>query len=346
MPIDFTVAVRTYNAEKRLPEVLDHLLAQNNAEGLQWEVLIVDNNSTDRTAAIVAEYAQRWRQDSQIRFLCEPRQGAGYGRELAMREAASEALVGFLDDDNLPEPTWLAAAYRFGQEHPKAGAYGGNIYPRLEVPSPENFYQIKFLLAVGDSGDASFRYPKTFVRRRCPVNPGCVIRKQAWQEAVPQHRRLWGRDESWSFVATCAEDVEVLHYIINSRWEVWHNAEMKVWHHMPARRLEPEYLLKIARNSGLSAHALRLSKLHPWQQPLLMLLLPAFILLGGLRVVLFYLRYRSQLTTDIVKACLFQRQIGIFLSCFVTPRARCYDDHLGRPQQNQAINPIGNVGIQ
>jgi hypothetical protein len=77
-----------------------------------------------------------------------------------------------------------------------------------------------------------------------------------------------------------------------------------------------------------------------------MLLLPAFILLGGLRVVLFYLRYRSQLTTDIVKACLFQRQIGIFLSCFVTPRARCYDDHLGRPQQNQAINPIGNVGIQ
>jgi hypothetical protein len=102
---------------------------------------------------------------------------------------------------------------------------------------------------------------------------------------------------------------------------------------MPATRLEPEYLLKLARTSGLSAHALRLSKLHPWQQPLLMLLLPTFILLGGLRVAVFYLRYRSELTTDIVKGCLFQRQIGIFLSCFATPRARRYDDPPGQSQQ-------------
>lgn len=57
MPIDFTVAIRTYNAEKRLPEVLDRLLVQIKTEGLGWEVLIVDNNSTDRTAADVAEYA-------------------------------------------------------------------------------------------------------------------------------------------------------------------------------------------------------------------------------------------------------------------------------------------------
>lgn len=57
MPVDFTVAIRTYNAEKRLPEVLDRLLVQIKTEGLGWEVLIVDHNSTDRTAADVAEYA-------------------------------------------------------------------------------------------------------------------------------------------------------------------------------------------------------------------------------------------------------------------------------------------------
>ncbi|MBW4579873.1 MAG: hormogonium polysaccharide biosynthesis glycosyltransferase HpsE [Tildeniella nuda ZEHNDER 1965/U140] len=344
MPIDFTVAIRTYNAEKRLPEVLDRLLAQTNHEGLRWEVLIVDNNSTDRTAAVVAEYTQRWRQDSYIRYLSEPRQGGGYTRELAMREAASEALIGFLDDDNLPEETWLDAAYRFGQDHPQAGAYGGNIYPQLDIPSPEEFHRIKFLLAVSDSGDTDFQYPRTFMSRRSPVNPGCVFRKQAWEEAVPQRRRLWGRDESWRFMATCAEDVEVLHYIINSRWEVWHNGQMKVWHHLPARRLEPEYLLKIARTSGLSAHALRLSRLHPWQQPLLMLLVPALVLVGALRVALFYLRYRNQLEIDIVKACLLQRQIGIFLSCFATPRARRYDDSPAEPLQPQVV-PMRNVGV-
>jgi glycosyltransferase involved in cell wall biosynthesis len=335
MPINFTVAIRTYNAEKRLPEVLDRLLTQINTENIHWEVLVIDNNSTDQTAAVVAEYAQRWRPDSQIRYLSEPRQGVGYGRELAMREAASEALVGFLDDDNLPEQTWLATAYRFGQQHPNAGAYGGNIYPKLDTPSPDDFHRIQFLLAINDSGSASFRYPRTFIGRRSPINPGCVIRKQAWQEAVPQSRRLWGRDESQRSMATCAEDVEVFHYIINSRWEVWHNGDMQVWHHMPARRLEPEYLLRMARKSGLSAHALRLSRLHPWQQPLLMALSPMFILWGGLRVILFYLRYGNQLATDIVKACLFQRQIGIFLSCFATPRSRRYDESPSHPRATQ-----------
>lgn len=338
MPVDFTVAIRTYNAEKRLPDVLDCLLAQTGTEGIAWEVLVVDNNSTDQTAAIVSEYAQRWRSDSQIRFLSEPRQGAGYGRELAMRESASEALVGFLDDDNLPGETWLASAYRFGMAHLQVGAYGGNIYPKLDASLPDDFHRIKFLLAVGDSGPTAFRYPRTFVSRRSPVNPGCVIRKQAWQEAVPQRRRLWGRSEAWKLVATCAEDVEVFHYIINSQWEVWHNGEMEVWHHMPARRLEPAYLLKIARTSGLSAHALRLSKLHPWQQPFLLLLLPGFIFVGGLRVALFYLRYRNQFSTDIVKACLLQRQIGIFLSCFVTPRPHGYDDSPVKQSSTQALN--------
>lgn len=350
MQIEFTVAIRTYNAAERLPDVLDRLLAQDNPGEIYWEVLIVDNNSTDRTVEIVAEYAQRWRHDSQIRLVSEPRQGAGYGRELAMREAKAESLVGFLDDDNLPDQTWLTEAYHFGQTHPQSGAYGGNIYPKLAVTAPDNFHQIQFLLAIGDSGIEAFRYRKTFMRQRSPVNPGCVIRKQAWKEAVPQGRRLWGPGSSqyapqaivqgrklWGIgqsqkmMATCAEDVEVLHYIINSQWEVWHNGKMKVWHYMPASRLEPEYLLKMARKSGLSAHALRLSRLKPWQQSLMIVFLPLLILWGGFRVALFYLRYHNQLETDIVKACLFQRQVGIFFSCLATPNPRYYDDSPNQP---------------
>jgi len=336
MPIDFTVAIRTYNGEARIPEVLDRLLQQSNPEGIRWEVVVIDNNSSDRTAAIVADYAQRWRSDSQVRYLFEGRQGCGYARELAMREANSE-LVGFLDDDNLPDADWLIEAYRFGQAHPAAGAYGGNVHPTVDGPLPDNFHTIRFLLAVSDSGPAAFQYAKTLVHRNSPINPGCVIRKQAWKEAVPKQRRLWGRSEAWKLVATCAEDVEVMHYIINSHWEVWHNGAMNVQHRMPPRRLDPDYLRKIARTSGLSAHALRLSKLPPEQQWVMQLLTPAYAAVSALRVVGVYLCYRHRFSTDIVKACLFQRQLGMFLGCFVTPPPKSYDDVAAASPQNPAL---------
>jgi hypothetical protein len=48
--------------------------------------------------------------------------------------------VGFLDDDNIPAPNWVAAAYAFAQEHPAAGAYGSRIHGDFEVtPSRKIF---------------------------------------------------------------------------------------------------------------------------------------------------------------------------------------------------------------
>ncbi|MBW4690391.1 MAG: hormogonium polysaccharide biosynthesis glycosyltransferase HpsE [Lyngbya sp. HA4199-MV5] len=323
MPIDFTVAIRTYNAEMRLPEVLDRLLTQTDTEGIQWEVLVVDNNSTDRTTAVVDEYAQRWRSDSQLRWVSEPRQGSAFARDRAMQAAESESLVGFLDDDNYPAPNWVAEAYRFGLEHPEAGAYGGNIFAKLDAPPPPEFHQIKFLLAVEERGAVPFRFTR---RGMAPNGPGCVIRKQAWQEAVPQQRRLKGRDETWKTMIANAEDIEVMLYIQSSHWELWHNPKMEVWHHLPPRRFEREYLLRLAQSGGLAAHSCRYAKLHPWQRPLMPLFTPFYVLLSAWRVGLYYLQYRNQFATDLAKACLFQYKLNVLLSSFQTPAVQPYKD--------------------
>jgi len=316
MQIDFTVAIRTYNAEKRLPEVLDRLLIQTGIEELRWEVLVVDNNSTDRTVDVAAEYAQRWRSDSQLRCVSEPKQGSAFARDRAMQEAASESLVGFLDDDNFPAANWVSEAYRFGLAHPEAGAYGSNIFAKLDAPPPPEFHQIKFLLAVEERGAVPFRYT---TRGMAPNGPGCVIRKQAWQAAVPQQRRLKGRDETWKVMTANAEDIEVMLYIQSSRWEVWHNPGMEVWHHLPPKRFERQYLLRLAQRGGLAAHSCRYAKLQPWQRPLMPLFTPCYVLLSGWRAGLYYLQYRHQFATDLTKACLFQYKLNVLLSSFQTP---------------------------
>jgi len=57
--LDFTVAIPTYNGESRLPELLERLKNQLHTENLSWEIIVVDNNSTDNTAKIVQAYQKK-----------------------------------------------------------------------------------------------------------------------------------------------------------------------------------------------------------------------------------------------------------------------------------------------
>ena len=127
MSIDFTVAICTYNGAQRLPEVLACLRSQTGTESIAWKILIIDNNSTDNTADVIATYQRQWSLSVPGDYCFEAQQGSAWARKRAIKEANSP-LIGFLDDDNLPDPNWVAAAYHFGQEHPQAGAYGSQIH--------------------------------------------------------------------------------------------------------------------------------------------------------------------------------------------------------------------------
>lgn len=317
MVVDFSVAICTYNGAERLPEVLDQLLHQVGTEDIQWEVLVVNNNSSDHTAAVVSEYAAVWRKDCELRYVFEAEQGLAYARNRAILEARSSDLIGFLDDDNLPAENWVAEAYRFGQERPQVGAYGGIIHAKLDEPPPPYFNQIKLLLAVYDRGQEPLCYHRSAKPRKVPVGAGLVIRASAWKEYVPQKLRLRGRDEKGkSMLGTC-EDLEAMYYLQNSQWEIWHNPKMELWHHIPSRRLEKEYLLKIARTTGMVNKPLRLARLSPWQRPLMPLLTPLYLLSDSYKVVSYYWQYKDKFPEDIGKACEFESKIGRVLSSFI-----------------------------
>lgn len=76
MTIDFTVAIPTYNGACRLPKVLEKLQMQVGVEHLNWEIIIVDNNSSDGTAKLVEEYQASWRHRAKLRYCVECKQGA------------------------------------------------------------------------------------------------------------------------------------------------------------------------------------------------------------------------------------------------------------------------------
>lgn len=305
--VDITVAIPTYNGEKRLPNVLEKLRSQINTEQINWEILIVDNNSKDDTAQIVKTYQNEENFPYQIRYCFEAKQGLATARQRAISEANS-TFVAFLDDDNLPTPNWVNAAYFFGKTHPKAGAYSGQIHAELEVQPPENFQRIQAFLAIREHGSEPHLFEPENLR--LPPGAGLVVRKQAWIENVPLHTILQGRING---AMIAGDDYEALLYIHKAGWEIWYNPDMHIYHQIPYWRLERNYLLPLCRGCGLATCQLRLINTKNWQKPIVI----ARTLLGNLRrVTLHYIKYREQLQTDLIAACEMEFFLGSLMSPF------------------------------
>jgi glycosyltransferase involved in cell wall biosynthesis len=123
--MNITVIVCTYNRCQTLAKALDNIAAQNVPETVKWEVLVVDNNSSDQTREVVESICLH--DPAHFRYLCEPEQGLSYARNTGIRNAQGDILV-FTDDDAIVEPDWLWNLTSALQGGEWAGA-GGRIIP-------------------------------------------------------------------------------------------------------------------------------------------------------------------------------------------------------------------------
>ncbi len=250
-----SIAIPTYNGAQRFPDVLEALPRQVIPPGLQWEVLIIDNNSQDDTAAIAAHYQSQWRyhwpEAPPLRYCFEPTQGLTFARRCAITQARG-TWVGFLDDDNLPHLDWLTETWAFLQAHPHIGAVGGKIQGLFAELPPPYLEEVSLFLALVDRGPRPRLY--TPAQRMLPPGAGLVVRREAWQAHVPPVQVLRGRVFG-SMVA--GEDLEALAHIQQGGWEIWYNPAMVIQHKIPSERLTPEYLFSLVGGAGLCRHHLR-----------------------------------------------------------------------------------------
>jgi glucosyl-dolichyl phosphate glucuronosyltransferase len=98
------VILCTYNRCRSLEKALDSIVASILPESVEWDVLVVDNNSHDETRKVAQEFCDRY--PGRFRYLFEPQQGKSHALNAAIRETGAE-IVAFTDDDVLVEPEWL-----------------------------------------------------------------------------------------------------------------------------------------------------------------------------------------------------------------------------------------------
>lgn len=303
--VDFTVVIPTYNGEHRLPQVLDKLRSQLNTDHFLWEIYVVDNNSSDQTAQVVHQYQTH--SSTPIHYIMETRQGAGFARQRAMKEACS-SLVGFLDDDNIPDEHWVSEAYQFAQDYPHAGAYASRIDGDFEGDVPPDFDRLLPFFALTQRGSLPRLYdPK---QKILPPSAGLVLRKQAWVDNVPSHLILGGRVNGNMLTG---EDIEMLSYIQQSTWEIWYNPTMKVTHKIPKSRFQRNYLIPFFRGIGRSRHVTRMLSVRPWQRPFMFV---AYLVNDLRKIIRHYLQHgRQEIQSSLVLAC----ELELFFHSLISP---------------------------
>jgi len=150
-----SVIVCTLNRCGSLAETLKSLAASRLPAPVEWEVLVVDNNSTDRTREVVEDLSRQY--CGRFRYVFEPTPGKSFALNTGIREARGDVLA-FLDDDVTVDPGWLEHLTAPLKERTWAGAGGRTLLAEPFEPPPwlalgKPYYMGGILAANYDYGD-------------------------------------------------------------------------------------------------------------------------------------------------------------------------------------------------
>src|SRR4051794_24039564 len=249
---DVTLLICTRDRARMLAGGLEALRALETPEGVAWEVVVVDNASSDDTGRVVEAFAAS-PGAPRVRLLREDRPGVAFARKRGLRESRGD-LVAYVDDDCRLEPDWLVAATRFAREHPRAGAFGGRNALDWEREPPTLVSDYGDSLAGQDWGDRAFRLPHG--PYRWVSGAGLVLRREAVLGAAYTERgMLRGRH---SRGRGAGEDGEVQLLLRERGWETWYAPALRLAHRIPAERMRLRHLCVLNHGFGRREPYLRL----------------------------------------------------------------------------------------
>ncbi len=237
-----SVVICCYNSELKIRKVLTCLQNQSLKHHIDWEVLMVDNASTDGTAAVARE---SWKMEGvNLRVVNEPNPGISHARRRGIEDARYE-IISFVDDDNWVESEWIQKVFDTMYSDLEIGIMGGLGIASFEGAPPSWFDRYESSYAVGPQGD------KSGERKACLYGAGMNIRKSTWDNLKQKgfNFQLTGRKGN---LLSSGEDFELSQAVILSGQKLYYCADLSFRHFMPSGRLTWDYLVRLTGSFGRS----------------------------------------------------------------------------------------------
>ena len=189
-PPDISVVVCTYNRAALLRDALRSLFAQK-AEDLSYEIIVIDNNSSDDTPATVESLKPE--SPVPLRYFRESRQGNAYARNAGV-EQAEASIIAFLDDDCTADENWLTTIKRAFDRDPELDFVGGRVLPVWKRDPPSWLNTSHWApLALLDYGTETLNIDGQTPRGLLTAN--IAVRKEVFEELggfLPSLQRVKG----------------------------------------------------------------------------------------------------------------------------------------------------------
>lgn len=235
-----TVAICTWNRAALLRETLEQATRLAIPRGVEWELLVINNNSTDDTDEVIDSFRDR----VPLRDFVEPEPGLSNARNRAVHEATGDYIL-WTDDDVLVDEKWMTAYCDAFIRSPEAAIFGGNIKPWFAGTPPSwllsVWSRVASAYASRDLGDVSLPLSADVM----PFGANFAVR------AVEQRRYLYDphlgvRPDN----IMGGEETTVMRSMMADGISGWWVPEARVKHYIPEKRQTIEYLRNYYRGYG------------------------------------------------------------------------------------------------
>jgi len=228
---DVTIIICSYNRADWLREGIESL-GHLETRDFTYEVLVVDNASTDHTKDVVMETAKKL--SCPVRYVLEEAAGVSFARNRGVQEANSK-WIAFFDDDELAEPDWLWQLFKTAEDH-QVKCVGGAVQLKLHEGIDRELRPWVRVTLGCTEGMAEQQYDG----KRVPTTGNMLIHTEVFEKIG-----LFRTD-----LVEGGEDTDLHHRMRGEGYEAWFTPHAILHHQIPKFRIEESYLRSTATRMG------------------------------------------------------------------------------------------------
>ncbi len=237
-----SIIVCCYNSAKLLAETLKHLAKQEVLGSLAWEIILVNNNSTDATKTVAKDLWDSFGVATAFKIIDEPKPGLSHAREAGMCAAKYDTFL-WCDDDNWLCNTYVQNAFNIMEEHPEIGALGGWCEAAFESEVPTWFAAQSRYFAVSRQGKKS---GDITTKKGCVYGAGMVLRKAHWLQLQELGFTHLLSDRVGKQLSS-GGDTEYCYALRLLGYKIWFDERLYFKHYMTNARLQLPYVKRIRK---------------------------------------------------------------------------------------------------
>lgn len=238
----FSIIICSYNRGNYINFVLQSLSKQTVDTSI-FEIVIVNNNSTDNTEEICQKFIEEHK-NLNILYFIEKNQGLSFARNRGINEASGDIII-FLDDDAIACKNYLEEVKIGLENNAEFTAFGGKILPKFEKKKPQ--WMSKYIVSLVSVIDLGHKI-KPFPRNKYPIGANMGFKKEIFKKYGFFDTNLGRTGKNMMG----GEEKDLFDRLTNGNEKILYLPDAWVYHIIPESRLTKEFIRKQAYGIGES----------------------------------------------------------------------------------------------